>query len=165
MLKLIYLTTILFVCFSSLQLNSRNLADENTKNQQKQDTSSVNMKPIEMNKVETFLYPSSTDVEPTEEIQNRLKQFAEFMKKYSNVSLAIIGHSDNIGTFKQNDIRARERAENVKSMMVKLGIPEYRLLASGKGSIDPIASNQTDEGCKMNRRVELKIVPGAPKRK
>ncbi len=111
----------------------------------------------------TFNYSKSATVDLSKEMRTYLDQVAVYLKENPGTLLGITGHSDNQGTFIQNDARAKKRADNVAKYLMKKGISLRRLLASGKGSIQPIASNKTETGRRKNRRVEIKIVP-SPKR-
>ena len=116
-------------------------------------------------KAEQFSFETSSSAELSTELKRYLDNVALYLKNNPGATLGITGHSDNQGTFEQNDQRAKERAENVKKYLISKGISPNRLLATGKGSIEPIASNKTEAGRKLNRRVEIKIVPAPPKRR
>jgi outer membrane protein OmpA-like peptidoglycan-associated protein len=106
----------------------------------------------------TFTYPTSEHTSLTREIRNYLDDVIVYMKQNPNVVIAITGHSDNFGTFEQNDSRAKTRAQVIVNYLTSRGISQRRLLASGKGSIEPVASNNTEEGRRKNRRVVIKMV-------
>ncbi|MFC2130017.1 OmpA family protein [Bacteroidota bacterium] len=106
----------------------------------------------------TLLFPTSSSAELSGDMIQYLDKIFEYLKNNPNSSLRIVGHSDDQGTFDQNDKRARERATNIADYLAKKGIPMFRLLANGKGAIEPVASNKTEEGRQKNRRVEIKIV-------
>ena len=53
---------------------------------------------------------------------------------------------------------SQKRAESVVSYLVSKGISTGRLIAKGYGKSRPVASNDTEEGRAMNRRVEMKII-------
>ncbi|MFC2130086.1 OmpA family protein [Bacteroidota bacterium] len=109
----------------------------------------------------SFGFTSSASTEISRDIRKYLDNVAVYMKENPAAVLGITGHSDDQGTFLQNDSRARNRAKAVADYLVKKGIRRSRLLANGKGSIEPIASNKTAAGRKKNRRVEIRIVPSA----
>jgi outer membrane protein OmpA-like peptidoglycan-associated protein len=123
------------------------------------------IKEVKINELETYQFATSESTELSIELKKRLDQFSDYLRRNTGTTIAIIGHSDDQGNFQQNDQRAKDRAEKVKQYLMKKGIPEHRLLATGKGSIDPIASNKTESGRRQNRRVEIKIVPGAPRKR
>ncbi len=87
---------------------------------------------------------------------NKLKQF---LLKESSLNIAIIGHTDSIGTAQKNLTLSERRAQSVVDFLVAAGIANQRLKAKGYGATQPIASNQSEEGRQKNRRVELMILP------
>lgn len=73
------------------------------------------------------------------------------------VSLEISGHTDNTGTDEYNVILSQNRAETVMESLINKGISPSRLSAKGYGATKPIASNETEEGRRENRRTEFII--------
>ncbi len=69
--------------------------------------------------------------------------------------IVITGHTDNVGTHTYNQALGQRRAEAVKRLLVRLGVPEEHLRSRSKGETDPIAPNTTPEGRAQNRRVEF----------
>ncbi len=116
-------------------------------------------------KAENFSFEKSSSTELSDDLKRYLDNVALYLKNNPGATLGITGHSDNQGTFEENDRRSKERAENVKKYLISKGINPNRLLATWKGSIEPVASNKTESGRKQNRRVEIKIVPAPPKRR
>ncbi|NOY77927.1 MAG: OmpA family protein [Calditrichaeota bacterium] len=83
---------------------------------------------------------------------------ADSLKKYSHMSIRIVGFSDSLGNLARNKIISRKRAEAVRDYFLGKGISSSRLVVEGKGSRDFCASNQTDEGRWKNRRVEFRVL-------
>jgi OOP family OmpA-OmpF porin len=81
---------------------------------------------------------------------------AEQLQECPNVAVRVEGHTDWIGTDAYNQGLSERRAEAVRSHLVSRGVSASRLTAVGYGESQPIASNETDEGRALNRRVELK---------
>ncbi len=86
-----------------------------------------------------------------------LDKVADAMKKNTLVKFEIQGHTDNVGAESYNDDLSLRRAESVKKYMMEKGIAAERLQTIGYGSHRPIASNDTDEGRQMNRRIQFII--------
>ncbi len=86
---------------------------------------------------------------------DELEQLATALKKYSDWTVIISGHTDNTGSNTTNERLSKERAEAVKVRLVSLGIPESQIKALYYGSSKPVASNDTKEGRAQNRRVEF----------
>lgn len=80
------------------------------------------------------------------------------LAKYSNVSLAIGGHTDNTGTEKLNAKLSSNRAAIVAKYLTKKGVDVKRITTSGFGYASPAADNKTKQGRAQNRRSELTAV-------
>jgi outer membrane protein OmpA-like peptidoglycan-associated protein len=74
------------------------------------------------------------------------------------VNVEIQGYCDYIGTEAYNQELSVARARTVKAYLVSKGIAEIRLTTVGFGKSNPVASNETEEGRAMNRRIIFKIV-------
>ena len=68
------------------------------------------------------------------------------------------GHTDNVGTEDFNVKLSRDRAEEVVKYLTRQGVSESNLSYSYYGMSRPLASNDTEDGRKMNRRVEFEIL-------
>lgn len=86
-----------------------------------------------------------------------LQEIADFMIKYPYVYLEIHGHTDNVGDPDANLKLSKDRAEAAKKLLIEKGVARGRLKAKGFGQTKPIASNETEEGRKQNRRIEFHI--------
>lgn len=85
-----------------------------------------------------------------------LGQVAELLKRYPDLNVEIVGHTDDIGDDAANQRLSEARAQAVRKALVETqGIAENRLTARGAGESEPVAPNTTDEGRALNRRVEL----------
>ena len=69
--------------------------------------------------------------------------------------LAVYGHTDDRGHRDQNQILSEQRAANVKRYLERQGIAPWRVIAKGWGERRSRESNETPEGRKANRRVEI----------
>ncbi len=72
-----------------------------------------------------------------------------------NVVVEIRGHTDDIGTEKENQILSENRANSVMKFLINQGCDSNKLSTVGYGESKPIISNSTDKGRAKNRRVEL----------
>jgi len=73
------------------------------------------------------------------------------------LEILITGYTDSVGNKNYNKQLSRFRATVVKSYLVGHGVDSQRILVSGMGPDNPIASNDTPEGRQLNRRVEIKL--------
>ena len=87
----------------------------------------------------------------------RLDKLAEALKPYPDTQIAVRGYSDDSGASAFNIALSQERAEAVFSYLVEQGIPSTRIVASGYGSVQPVANNATLAGRRNNRRVEFEV--------
>ncbi len=83
------------------------------------------------------------------------------LKPFKSIRLQSVGHTDSVpikgGRFKSNFELAYYRAQSVMDALIEAGFPPERLSAASYGSTRPIASNDTEEGRRKNRRIELVI--------
>jgi peptidoglycan-associated lipoprotein len=95
-----------------------------------------------------FAYDRS-DVSP--EGQQILQRQAEWLKRYSNVTVTIEGHCDERGTREYNLALGQRRAAAVKSVLVALGIPAARVRTISYGKERPIVVGSNEEAYAQNR--------------
>jgi len=82
--------------------------------------------------------------------------FADVARQFGGSRVRLVGHTDNIGSDQANMALSRRRAEAVKAYLVqKYGFDRDRFITLGKGSTQPVAGNETDEGRARNRRVDF----------
>lgn len=86
-----------------------------------------------------------------------LDKGAQILKEHPKINISIEGHTDNTGTAAGNEKLSQKRADAVKAYLVKKGIEQERMVATGYGQTKPIADNKTAAGRAANRRVEFKI--------
>jgi outer membrane protein OmpA-like peptidoglycan-associated protein len=88
-----------------------------------------------------------------------LQKAAEDLKQLPNGHVVeIAGYTDNTGDQVLNVTLSQKRAEGVRQMLVEFGADPEMLIAKGYGIADPVASNDTPEGRRRNRRIEYHIV-------
>ena len=102
-------------------------------------------------------YPVNLSEVPTTQ-KIVLKELAEKLEGNKQLSLVISGHADNTGAEGYNLSLSRKRAANVKAYLISQGVKPERIKIEYFGSSKPIASNETIEGRKKNRRVDIDIV-------
>jgi len=72
-------------------------------------------------------------------------------------SLKLSGYTDNVGSVSANLRLSKARAESVKTYLSQQGADPSKITAEGYGKSNPIASNKTDKGRQINRRVEFSM--------
>ncbi|MFZ4522558.1 MAG: OmpA family protein [Bacteroidales bacterium] len=85
-----------------------------------------------------------------------LTSITAYLNANPTVKIYIVGHTDNTGAFANNMVLSKARAESIKAYLVATGkISADRLVSEGVASLCPVSTNATDEGRKLNRRVEI----------
>lgn len=80
------------------------------------------------------------------------------LSKNQQVRIIIEGHTCAIGTDAYNQKLSERRAQSVFNYFVSKGISASRMKTVGYGESKPKADNATEEGRRINRRVEIKVV-------
>jgi outer membrane protein OmpA-like peptidoglycan-associated protein len=91
--------------------------------------------------------------------QRALDNLAQFLRKHPERDIAIEGFTDSIGSPDSNQRLSERRAQAVKDALTGRGIESRRIDARGYGPSFPVASNATETGRQLNRRVEIVINP------
>jgi outer membrane protein OmpA-like peptidoglycan-associated protein len=86
-----------------------------------------------------------------------LNKLVLFLNKHPDRTVAIEGYTDSVGSQDYNQALSQRRADSVRSYLVRQGIGSGRLTASGMGTSDPVAGNDSAAGRQQNRRVEVII--------
>lgn len=81
------------------------------------------------------------------------------LKKYDKTIVEIAGHTDSVGSAASNQSLSERRANTVGQYLIGKGLKNERTIIIGAGETRPVASNDSDEGRAMNRRVELTLLP------
>ena len=81
--------------------------------------------------------------------------------KSTQEQILITGHTDDDATADHNLQLGLKRANIIKNLLVAKGIKSSRIKTDSKGEEMPIAPNDTEENRKLNRRVEVVILPPA----
>ena len=88
-----------------------------------------------------------------------LAELAASMQRYPNTRIEVVGHTDSDGDAAYNQALSERRANSVADEIQAGGVSFDRIRTSGRGENDPMASNLTEEGKALNRRVEILVIP------
>jgi outer membrane protein OmpA-like peptidoglycan-associated protein len=103
-----------------------------------------------------LLYDFDSDnVKP--EAQKNLRTLAQSLDKYPGSDIMVIGHTDAIGPASYNLGLSERRASAAGNYLVSQGVARTRVASRGMGETDPVATNDTERGRALNRRVEVAI--------
>lgn len=86
-------------------------------------------------------------------------KIANVLVDYDKSIVHVIGHTDSTGTAEHNQTLSEARARSVADTMSYQGVPRDRLRTEGRGEFEPVATNDTADGRRRNRRVDIVIKP------
>lgn len=137
----------------------------------------VSVEPIEKENIKVNLEVSDTseikkdtlytfqnilfDFDQFELLENSTEELNELYKHLSansNLTIEIYGHTDNIGLDSRNTELSEQRAKAVADYLISQGLMLHRVKWFGYGSSKPIATNETEAGRELNRRVDFKLI-------
>ncbi|TGL86609.1 OmpA family protein [Leptospira congkakensis] len=84
-----------------------------------------------------------------------LDAIVDYLHENSDKRMKIIGHTDLTGTFEDNMVLSKERADSVKQYLVSKGVDPKRLVTDGKGPTQPVVQGTDESSSKKNRRTEF----------
>jgi Outer membrane protein and related peptidoglycan-associated (lipo)proteins len=87
-----------------------------------------------------------------------LDKISAIVRKYGKTQLAVSGHTDSTGSAAYNQTLSERRAASVGYYLERSGVLPQRIYLSGYGMNQPIASNATEQGRRLNRRVDIVII-------
>jgi outer membrane protein OmpA-like peptidoglycan-associated protein len=93
--------------------------------------------------------------------RDNLRKLAESLKQYPNTRTLIVGHTDSDGSAQYNRDLSDRRALSAANFITGEGIDRLRISTAGRGETEPIATNDSDDGRRQNRRVEIAIYTSA----
>ncbi len=88
-----------------------------------------------------------------------LNTVAATLKEYNQTIVEVSGHTDSIGSDAANQTLSERRANAVAGYLMGQGVQRERFEIIGMGERYPVASNDTDSGRALNRRVEIRLLP------
>ncbi len=124
------------------------------------DLKNITMQKVEVGK-KTTLKTISFDFNqtiPRQESFLDLDRIVTLMNDVASAQIEISGHTDNVGSKKDNVKLSNERAKALMERIISKGIDKKRLAYKGYGPNEPISSNDTEAGRKANNRIELKVL-------
>jgi len=95
------------------------------------------------------------------QMREKMAKVAGILLAYPGLKIQLEGHTDNVGSDEYNRTLSQRRADAVRYYLIQQSVPADAVTAVGLGKDDPVASNATAAGRKMNRRVDM-VVSGSP---
>ena len=87
-----------------------------------------------------------------------LDELYRFLLSRPTQCIRIVGHTDNVGSDRSNQLLSEGRCKEVRNAMISRGISPDRIQTEGRGKRDPIVPNDSDSNRQMNRRVEIVLL-------
>ncbi|MEQ1797552.1 MAG: OmpA family protein, partial [Lacibacter sp.] len=87
-----------------------------------------------------------------------LGRVVTLLKENPSIEIELSAHTDSRGSDEYNIKLSDNRARSAVEYIIAQGIPANRIIHHGYGETKPVATNDTDEGRQLNRRVEFKIL-------
>lgn len=116
--------------------------------------------PIEIGQVvrlnNVFFDFDQWDLRPESYVE--LDRVVKLLNENPAIEIEMSAHTDSKGSDEYNFTLSDNRAKSVKDYILSKGIAESRIISQGYGETKPVATNETDEGRQLNRRVEFKIL-------
>jgi len=103
------------------------------------------------------LYFITGRTELTPQSRTSLNDVRQKIKGFPAAQVAVIGHTDRVGTTEANDALSLKRAATVRDMLVEIGIPRDAIEIVGRGEREPLVQTQDGKPEERNRRVEIKL--------
>lgn len=100
----------------------------------------------------------------SDQAMNILDKIAKIIKDYKNYDVLVEGNTDNVPISRTNirnnwDLSTLRASSVVQVLQDRFGVDPSRMTAGGRGEYNPIASNDTPDGRRQNRRTEIIITP------
>ena len=93
------------------------------------------------------------------QFQSTLREIAQTLRADNQTFVDVLGHTDASGGEAANQALSVSRAQAVATYLKSRGVVAARVGVRGYGETAPIASNDTEEGKALNRRIEIRIAP------
>ena len=87
-----------------------------------------------------------------------LDKVERMLKANPGMQIELSAHTDAVGGYSENLKLSNDRANASREYLMSKGIQADRIIAKGYGETTPVASNQTEEGRQINRRVEFRVI-------
>ncbi|WP_367847628.1 OmpA family protein [Rhodoferax sp. WC2427] len=106
----------------------------------------------------TVLFATGEYTFKTEEAAPYLDRLASLLKNKTTHDVSVEGHTDNVGGLDMNQTLSDNRARALRKALEERGVEPRRIVSAGFAYHRPVASNASDQGRTLNRRVELMVL-------
>ena len=87
-----------------------------------------------------------------------LEKVIRFLNENPRIRVEVSGHTDNSGSSDYNKQLSQKRALDVYDYITQMGIEKNRVVTKGYGPDKPVESNESEEGRRLNRRIEFRLI-------
>ena len=122
---------------------------------QKASIAAKKVMPLPERKTIIYFKYNSNELPP--ESFETLNRIADYLKQDPAASIDVKGYTDSSGSRSYNISVSEFRANTIKTYLVGNGVSPARITATGLGPDNPLADNDTEEGRRKNRRVEIEL--------
>ncbi|MFK7981451.1 MAG: OmpA family protein [Saprospiraceae bacterium] len=112
---------------------------------------------LRSDKITLYFESNEQEINLTSKQRNYLNSLKIYLAANPSAKAEVTGHTDSAGKDAWNMRLSRKRSEFVRNFMIEQGIPKRQIRNEGIGPDEPIASNETEEGKALNRRVEITL--------
>jgi OOP family OmpA-OmpF porin len=105
--------------------------------------------------IPTFYFRTAKD---DIELFKKFEDILPILLRVPTIKLIIEGHTDNVGKKESNMSLSLRRAKKVADYLIKNGIASSRIETIGFGPTRPAATNSSEQGRTLNRRVEFRLI-------
>ncbi|MFZ4427391.1 MAG: OmpA family protein [Saprospiraceae bacterium] len=100
---------------------------------------------------------NSTEKEYDPKVDEYLRKLGQRVIR-SGEKVQITGHTDNNGSDSANMALGQKRADQIRAILMKGGVPESQVVTDSRGEAQPVAPNRTAAGRHQNRRAEVRLM-------
>lgn len=108
-------------------------------------------------KITLYFATNKKEINLDTDQRNYMEGLKAYLAQNPDAKAKVTGYTDDRGEDKTNIRLSRKRSEFVRDFMIEQGISKRQIKNKGMGPDDPVASNDTEEGRALNRRVEITL--------
>ncbi|MCE6991922.1 OmpA family protein [Dyadobacter sp. CY323] len=132
---------------------------DNTRSEVNPGVNASEVKPVFKEEITSVVYFNQSKTVMVTKSKQELERILDFLKYHQTYQVELAGHTDSKGDPAKNFRLSGERAEMVRQFLVANEVSTARIKSKAYGSKVPAAPNDCEQNRKLNRRVEMRLVP------